>query len=73
MPPNLHMLKDHAANFIERSLPGRGVSGEHGAESIHKIFKLLQRTYCSVKPATIRLQNMLKKNIIEYYTQMQRL
>ena len=73
IPPNLHMLKDHAANFIERSLPGRGVSGEHGAESIHKIFKLLQRTYCSVKPATIRLQNMLKKNIIEYYTQMQRL
>ena len=69
------MLEDHAADFIERSSPGHGVGvyGEHGAESIHKIFKLLQRTYCSVKPATIRLQNMLKKNIIDYYTQMQRL
>ena len=69
------MLEDHAADFIERSSPGHGVGvyGEHGAESIHKIFKLLQRTYCSVKPATIRLQNMLNKNIIDYYTQMQRL
>ena len=36
--PVLHMLKDHAADFIERSSPGHGVYGEHGAESIHKIF-----------------------------------
>ena len=36
------MLEDHAADFIAKSLPGRGVFGEHGAESIHKIFKLLQ-------------------------------
>ena len=55
------MLEDHAADFIERSSPGHGVYGEHGAESIHKIFRLLQRTYCSMQPATIRLQSMLKK------------
>ena len=67
IPPNLHMLEDHAADFIERSSPGHGdgVYGEHGAESIHKIFRLLQRTYCSMQPATIRLQSMLKKNIID--------
>ena len=60
------MLEDHAADLIERSSPGHGVYGEHGAESIHKIIKLLQRTYCSImQPATIHLQNMLKKNIIE--------
>ena len=35
IPPNLHMLEDHAADFIERSLPGHGVYREHGAESIH--------------------------------------
>ena len=64
--PNLHMLQDHAADFIERSSLGHGVYGEHGAESIHKIIKLLQRTYCSImQPATIRLQSMLKKNIKE--------
>ena len=68
------MLEDHAADFIERSSPGHAVYGEHGAESIHKIIKLLQRTYCSImQPATMRLQSMLKKNIIEKHTQMERL
>ena len=38
------MLADHAADFIERSSPDHGVYGEHGAESIHKIFRGLQRT-----------------------------
>ena len=55
------MLEDHAANFIERSLSGHGVYGDHGAKSIHKILRLMQRTYCSMQPATIRLQSMLKK------------
>ena len=57
------MLKDHAVDFIERSAPDHGVYGEHGAESIHKIFRLLQRTYCSVQPATISLQGMLKRTL----------
>ena len=36
IPTILHMLEDHAADFIERSSPGSGdgVYGEHGAESI---------------------------------------
>ena len=59
------MLKDHAVDFIGTwSSPGHGVHGEEGAESIHKIFRLLQRAYCSMQPATIRLQSMVKKNII---------
>ena len=41
---------------------GHGVYGEHGAESIHKVFNLLQRTYCSIKPATRHLQSMLKEH-----------
>ena len=57
------MLEDHAADFTESSSPDHGVYGEHGAESIDKIFRLLQRTYCSMQPATIRLQSLLKKNI----------
>ena len=67
IPTILHMLEDHAADFIERSSPGNGdgVYGEHGAESIHKIFWLLERKHCSIRPATIRLQSMLKKNIID--------
>ena len=65
IPPILHMLEDHAPDFIERSSPGHGVYGEHGAESIHKIFRLLRRTYCSMQQAMIRLQRMLKKNITD--------
>ena len=45
-------------------LPGHGVYGEQDAESIHKLFRLLQRAYCSMQAATICLQVMLKKNII---------
>ena len=58
------MLEDHAADFIERSSPGHGdgVYGEHGAESIHKIFRLLQRSYCSMQPAMIRQQIILKEH-----------
>ena len=57
------MLEDHAADFIEMSSHGHGVYGEHGAESIHNIFRLLQGTYCSMQPAMICLQSMLEKNI----------
>ena len=55
------MLEDHAGDFIETWSTGHGVYGEHGAESIHKVFNLLQRTYCSMQPATRHLQSMLKE------------
>ena len=53
------MLEDHAADFIETWPTGHGVYGEHGAD---KVFNLLQRTYCSMQPATRRLQSMLKEH-----------
>ena len=56
------MLEDHAAVFIETWSTGHGVNGEHGAESIHKIFNLLQQTYCSIQPAMRRLQSLLKEH-----------
>ena len=57
------MLEDHAADFLETwSSPGHGVYGEDGAESIHKIFRLLQSTYCSMQPAMRRLESMLKQH-----------
>ena len=54
------------------SFPGHSIYGEHGAKSIHKIFGLLQRTYCSMQPATIRVHSMLKENY-RLVHQMQRL
>ena len=57
------MLEGHTADFLETwTLPGHDVYGEHGAEPIYKIFRLLQSTYCSMQPARIRLQSMLKEH-----------
>ena len=42
IPPKLHMLKDHAVDLIETWSTGHGVYGEDDAESIHKVFNLLQ-------------------------------
>ena len=59
------MIEDHAADFIGSwTSPGHGIHGEQGVGYIHKIFRLLQRVYCSMQPATIHLQGILKKNII---------
>ena len=41
--PNLHMLEDNAADFIGTWSSSGDVYGDQGAESIHKIFSLLQR------------------------------
>ena len=66
IPPNFHMLEDNAADFIGTwPSPVHGVYGEQGSESIHKIFRLLQREYCSMQPATAPLQSMLKN---EHYS-----
>ena len=44
--------RPYAADFTETWPSGHGVYGEHGDESIHKIFRLLQRTYFSMQSAT---------------------
>ena len=56
------MIENYAADFIETWSSGHGVYGEHSAESIHKIFRLLQRTYRSMQLAMRRLQSMLKEH-----------
>ena len=48
IPPKLHLLEDHAADFMERWSKGHGIYGEQGAESIHKVFNVLGRTYSSI-------------------------
>ena len=49
--PKLHLLEDHAADFMERQSTGHGIYGEQGAESIHKVFNILRRTCSSVQPS----------------------
>ena len=47
IPPKLHLLEDHAADFMERWSTGHGIYGEQGVESIHKVFKYI-KTYLLV-------------------------
>ena len=62
IPPKLHLLEDHTADFMERWSTGHGILGEQGAESIHKVFNILRRTYSSIQPASKRLQSMMNEH-----------
>ena len=55
IPPKLHLLEGHAADFMERWSTGNGIYGEQGAESIHKVFNILRHTYSSIQAASKRL------------------
>ena len=56
------MLEDHAADFRERWSTGHGIYGEQRAESIHKVFNILRRTYSSIQSASKRLETMMNEH-----------
>ena len=56
------MLEDHAADFIETWSTGHGVMESMVLNPSIEVFNLLQRTYYSMRPATRRLQSMLKEH-----------
>ena len=60
--PKLHLLEDHAADFMERQSTGHGIYGEQGAESIHKVFNILRRTCSSVQPSFKQLEIMMNEH-----------
>ena len=43
-------------------LPGFGMYGEQGGESIHNEFNQLKITYCPMPPASRRLESMLQEH-----------
>ena len=59
IPPKLHMLEDHATDFVEKQKTGFGMYGEQGRESIHSEFNQLKITYFRMQPASRRLESML--------------
>ena len=63
IPPKLHLLEDHAADFMERWSTGHGIYGEQGVESVHKVFNILRRTYSSIQPASKRLESMMNEHL----------
>ena len=62
IPPKLHMLEDHATDFVERWKTGFGTYGEQGGASIHNEFNHLKLTYCRMQPASRLLESMLQEH-----------
>ena len=60
--PKLHMVEQHVVDFIAKWGAAFGYYGEQGAESLHNEFNKLNRTYCSIKPNTKRLEYILKEH-----------
>ena len=61
IPPKLHMLEDHVADFIRKWGVGLGFYGEQGGESLHNELNKLYKTYCGMKPNSRRLLSILKR------------
>ena len=60
--PKMHMLEEHVIPWLRKWHIGFGMMGEQGAESIHKYFNALGRTYCSIPNSAERLKCMLKEH-----------
>ena len=58
----LHLLEDHAVDFMKRWSTGHGIYGEQGAESIYKVFNILKHNYSSIQPASKRLESMMNEH-----------
>jgi len=60
--PKLHLLEDHAVNFLLKWGSCFGIYGEQGAESLHATFNSLRVNYGSMYPSTRRLKAMLNEH-----------
>ena len=71
--PKLHLLEEHALEFIKVWHVGFGFYGEQGAESIHAEFNRLNVTYCRIKPPSRRLQLIVKEHNLSIHPEAKKL
>ena len=62
--PKLHMLEDHAVDFMAKWGSSFGIYGEQGAESIHAAFNTLKIDYRNMRHPQQRLKAMLKEHYL---------
>ena len=60
----MHMLEDHAVEWVKQRNVGFGLLGEQGAESIHARFNNLGRTYACLPKGEERLKSIVKAHLI---------
>ena len=58
----MHLLEDHALDFIKSWGSGFGLYGEQGMESLHASFNSLKRAFGAMKSPIHRLKSMLKEH-----------
>ena len=62
--PKLHLLEEHAVEWLQRWRVGFGMMGEQGAESIHAHFNILKRTYSNIPEHVTRLRQLMAEHLL---------
>ena len=63
--PKMHMLEDHAAQWMERWHFCPGFHGEQGGEGLHAIFNGLARTYSTIRNPAQQLLLMVREHQVQ--------
>ena len=64
-PPKMHMLEEHAVQFIRRWKFPLGFFDKQGSELIHNEFVGLSTQFLQVKPDSSRLKKMLEEHYVK--------
>eukprot|EP00731_Ephydatia_muelleri_P022772 Em0015g355a len=64
IPIKMHMLEDHATEWVRLTHVGFGLLGEQGAESIHAKFNSLGRAYTAIPDRVERLKCIMKEHLV---------
>ena len=62
--PKMHFLESHVIPWLRMWNVGFGLMGEHGAESIHRYFNALGRTYRGIPDQVKRLEYTMKEHLL---------
>lgn len=62
--PKLHILECHVVDWLRKWRVGFGMMGEQGAESIHRYFNGLKRTFSSIPDGVQQLNCLMKEHYV---------
>ena len=62
--PKMHFLESHVVPWLRKWKVGFGLMGEQGAESIHKYFNTLGRTYRGIPDRVKMLEHTMREHLL---------
>ena len=72
IPIKMHMLEDHATEWVRLTHVGFGLLGVQGAESIHAKFNSLRRAYTAIPDRVERLKCIMKEHLVSIQYQSEK-